>query len=75
MNEPLRAADFEADYPDHEIIVYRNHVFRSDALPNGFECLILIPRANIAPDRKPFWRHGEVMDVRAAVNKPSAVRR
>jgi hypothetical protein len=63
MNGSLRAADFEADFPDHEIIVYRNRAVRSEVFPHGFECLILIPRTRITSENRPFWRHGEVMEV------------
>ena len=44
----LNAADFANDFPDCEVFVYRNHVHRSEGYPNGFECIIAVPKAKIA---------------------------
>lgn len=53
--------------------MYRNRVARIDGWPDGFECLIAVPKAKLRKlksdgGRPPFWRHGEVMNVRPARN-------
>lgn len=55
-------AEFAPDFPDHELVHYRNQVL-------GFECLVAIPKDKIAAAAAakrppPFWRNGEVMEVR-----------
>ena len=72
MTAPL-AVEFAPDFPDHELIVYRNSVARIDGWPDGFECLIAVPKAKLRElksegGQPPFWRHGEVMNVRPARN-------
>lgn len=44
----LDPVEFIADFPDHEVFVYRNHTLRSEGFPNGIECLITIPKSKIA---------------------------
>lgn len=62
-------AEYEPDFPDDELVVYRNRVF-------GFECVIRMRKDKVAAaaaaakEKKgppPFWRHGDVIDVRAAL--------
>lgn len=59
----MTVAELEADFPDDELVVYRNHVF-------GFEALIAMPKAKIAEQAKrgiaPLWRHGDTITVRPA---------
>lgn len=57
-------AAFEAEFPDEELIAVRDRV-------RGIEFLIGIPRALLAERAAkrlppPFWRHGEVVDIRPA---------
>ena len=59
-------AEHAAAHPDHELIVYRNTVEPIEGWPNGFECLIAIPKAKLralrdAGGKPPFWRHGETI--------------
>lgn len=66
MIDPL-AEEFAPDFPEFELIVYRNFVA-------GVECLIVVPKAKLRElksngGRPPFWRHGEVMEVRASRGK------
>lgn len=53
--------EFEADFPDDELVVYRT---------DQVEALIAIPKAKIAERAaagvEPFWRHGEVIHVERA---------
>jgi hypothetical protein len=59
----LSVQEFEADFPDDELVLYRNEVL-------DVECLIAIPKAKLAERAaqgvEPFWRHGETMHVRRA---------
>lgn len=64
----MKFADYKAQYPDHELIVYRNTAVPIEGWPNGFTCLIAVPKAKIAEvmdkgGKEPFWRHGDVMEV------------
>lgn len=59
--------EFSADFPEHELIVYRNRAF-------GIECLIAVPKAKLRKLKEdgkqpPFWRHGQVMEVRHSRGK------
>jgi hypothetical protein len=65
---PISVRDFEADFPDCVLVVYR-YLVPSEAFPAGFDALIAIPRGAIdraiANGKKPpFWKHGEVIVVR-----------
>ena len=61
--------EFAERFPDHETLVYRNTAVLIEGWPNGFECLIAVPKAKLRALRNagmqpPFWRKGEVMHVR-----------
>lgn len=61
--------EFEQDFPDDELVVYRNEITQ-------VECLIAIPKAKLAERAKagkvPFWRHGETIHVKRHVPEASA---
>lgn len=61
MDRPLTVQEFEADFPDDELVVYRNDVL-------NVECLIAIPRAKLTERMKqgiePLWRHGSTIHVK-----------
>jgi len=66
---PEAFAEVASGMKDHELIVYRNTVEPIEGWPNGFECLIAIPKAKLralrdAGGKPPFWRHGEVIEAR-----------
>lgn len=70
MKHPL-VAEFELDFPDDYLIVYRNTAVPIEGWPQGFECLIRISRAKYdaalakAKENKgplPLWRHGDVIE-------------
>lgn len=69
MSEPT-FADYEAQHPDHELIVYRNRAVPIEGWPKGFIALIAVPKAKVEAAQKagkpPLWRHGEIIDVRPA---------
>jgi hypothetical protein len=72
------AAESDGEYPDHELIVYRNTAVPIEGWPKGFECLIAVPKAKLralrdAGGKPPFWRNGEVMHVRPARVSDAAV--
>lgn len=55
---------FEIDFPDDELVVYRNEV-------TNVECLIAMPKAKVnaviaGGGKPPYWRHGEVIHVKRA---------
>lgn len=60
MSVPLIVQEFEADFPDDELVLYRNDVM-------GIECLIAIPRAKLTERMRegkiPLWRHGATIHV------------
>ena len=63
---PEAFAEVAASMKDHELIIYRNTVEPIEGWPNGFECLIAIPKAKLRALRDvggkpPFWRHGETI--------------
>ena len=66
---PEAFAEIAESMKDHELIVYRNTVEPIEGWPNGFECLIAIPKGKLralrdAGAKPPFWRHGEVIEAR-----------
>ena len=66
---PEAFAEVASGMKDHELIVYRNTVEPIDGWPDGFECLIAIPKAKLralrdAGGKPPFWRHGEVIEAK-----------
>lgn len=67
---PLSVKEYERDCPDDELVLYRNHLHRSELYPNGVECLIHVPKAKLAELEKTGYFHGEVMNVRP-VKDPS----
>ena len=72
MSKHPLVAEYEADFPDDELIVYCNTAVPIEGWPHGFECLIRVPKAKIAAalaaaEKKegapPLWRHGDVIEV------------
>lgn len=68
--EVISYADAGRQYAEFELVkvLYEPP---SEAFPQGFRCLLKIPRAKIAEviakgGRPPFWRHGELLRIRQA---------
>ena len=63
MDEPLTCRQVAEQHPDHEIVRVRYRI-PSDHYPQGFEAVLMIPRAKIAAVIEPSWfRHGETMTI------------
>lgn len=68
MDRALTVQEFEQDFPDDELVLYRNDVLE-------LECLIAMPRAKLTERMRegkvPLWRHGSTIHVERHVPEAS----